>query len=155
VTAVAVFLAEHPEHRRWLLDNPDRTRTAFAIEEIMRRHGVANNMRTALHDMELDGTLVRAGDLIMVASALHGLDPREFDHPDEVDFSRASKTPATFGAGPHRCPGASLARLEMRILVEEWLSRIPDFWVDPDEPVIQRSGGVNGILRLPLRWPTA
>jgi cytochrome P450 len=88
----------------------------------------------------------------MLVSCLHGLDPREYDRPLEVDFDRPAKPPATFGAGAHRCPGASLARMEMRIMVEEWLRRIPDFAVDPDEPIVQRSGGVNGILRLPLRW---
>jgi cytochrome P450 len=45
--------------------------------------------------------------------------------------------------------------MEMRIMVEEWLRRIPDFAVDTDEPIVQRSGGVNGILQLPLRWSVA
>jgi cytochrome P450 len=145
------FLAENPEHRRSIRDNPGRI--AFAIEEIMRRYGVANNMRTAIDDVELTGTTVRAGEHVMLVSCLHGLDAREYDRPLVVDFERAPKKPATFGAGAHRCPGASLARMEMRIMVELWLRHIPDFEVDPDQIVVERSGGVNGIMRLPLRWP--
>ena len=97
----------------------------------------------------------RTGEHILVVTALHGLDRRLFERPEEVDFERAGKPNATFGVGVHRCPGASLARLEMRIMVEEWLQRIPNFSAPDEEPIVQRSGGVNGILRLPLRWPTA
>ena len=150
---VMKFLATHPDHRRWILEHPQKT--GFAIEEIMRRHGVANNIRTAIDDTELDGVTVRKGEHILVASCLHGLDPREFDNPLEVDFDRPAKGTATFGAGPHRCPGMNLARLEIRTLVEEWLARIPDFELDPAVPIIQQTGGVNGILQLQLRWPIA
>lgn len=150
---VMKFLAEHPAHRQWIIDNPGRS--AFAVEEIMRRYGVSQLMRTALVDTELDGAAIRAGDLIMLPTSLHGLDPREFDDPLEVDFERRAKPSATFGAGAHRCPGASLARLEMQIMVEEWLHRIPDMGIDPTRPLVQRSGLVNGILELPLRWHAA
>lgn len=144
------FLATHPEHRQWLIANP--VRMPAAIEEIMRRHGVANNTRTALRDVELDGVPIRQGEHILLAGALHGLDEREFDEPLTVDFARPAKWTATFGAGPHRCPGMNLARMEIRVMVEEWLARIPDFEVDPARPTIQQSGGVNGVLQLPLRW---
>lgn len=119
----------------------------------VRCHGVASNMRTAIEDVDLDGTTVRAGEHVMLVSCLHGLDPREYDRPLVCDFERAPKPPATFGAGAHRCPGASLARMEMRIMVELWLRHIPDFEIDPDQIVVERSGGVNGIMNLPLRWP--
>lgn len=150
---VMKFLAENPGHRRWIIDNPGRT--AFAVEELMRRHGVSQLIRTALVDMEIDGATLRAGDLVMLPSSLHGLDPREFDRPLEVDFTRQAKPAATFGAGAHRCPGASLARMEMQIMVEEWLRRMPDIAIDPSRPLVQRSGAVNGILELPLRWASA
>lgn len=147
---VMQHLAEHPEHRRWMLDNPSKL--SFAIEELMRRHGVANNVRTATQDVELDGITVRKDEIIVIPNCLHGLDDRQFDHAQQVDFSRSLGQTATFGWGPHRCAGANLARLEMRILMEEWLPRIPDFEIDPDQPVIQQTGTVNGVLQLPLRW---
>ncbi|SCW59712.1 Cytochrome P450 [Sphingobium faniae] len=144
------FLATHPDHRRWILDHPNRI--ASAIEEIMRRHGVANVMRTAIDDVEVAGVTLRGGEHISVATCMHGLDERAFDNPLAVDFERPAQWTATFGAGPHRCPGMNLARMEIRILVEEWLRRIPDFEVDPGRPLVQQTGGVNGILQLPLRW---
>lgn len=147
---VMKFLAENVAQRRWIVDNPGQI--AFAVEEIMRRHGVSQLMRTAVVDTHLDGVTIRAGDLIMLPSSLFGLDPREFDNPLDVDFARPAKSATTFGAGAHRCPGASLARLEMKIMVEEWLRRIPEFEIDPSRSLVQTSGLVNGILQLPLQW---
>ncbi|TWB31033.1 cytochrome P450 [Nitrospirillum viridazoti] len=144
------YLADHPEHRRWIIENPQQV--SFAVEELMRRHGVANNVRTVVQDVELDGVLLRAGDLIVAPNCLHGLDEQQFAHADEVDFSRRPTATGTFGWGPHRCAGANLARMEMRILLEEWLKRIPDFEVDPAKAVVQQTGTVNGVLQLPLRW---
>ena len=144
------FLATHPTHRQWLIDNPRLV--SAGIEEIMRRHAVASNTRMATRAVELDGVTVKAGDLILVPTIMYGVDDRKFEQPLEVRFDRTAQRNATFGAGPHRCPGMNLARLEMRVMVEEWLKRIPDFEVDPDREVIQRSGAVNGVLQLPLRW---
>jgi cytochrome P450 len=146
-------LAEHPPLRAWLIANPDKI--ASAVEELMRRHGVANNVRTATIDVELDGVTLRRGDYIVVPNCLHGLDERQFPHALDVDFSRQPGQTGTFGWGPHHCAGANLARVEMRVLLEEWLARIPDFEVDPDAPVLEQTGTVNGVLQLPLRWTPA
>ena len=144
------YLAEHPQHRRWVRDNP--TKMSFAVEELMRRHGVANNVRTATRDVELDGITIRQDEIVVIPNCLHGLDEQQFDHAADVDFDRAMGQTATFGWGPHRCAGANLARMEMRILLEEWLAAIPDFEIDPDQPMVQQTGTVNGMLQLPLRW---
>lgn len=144
------FLATHPRHRQWIIDNPSKI--SSAIEEIMRRHGVANVMRTAIDDVDIAGVTIHKGEHISVVTCMHGMDPREFDDPLTVDFERPAKWTATFGAGPHRCPGMNLARMEIRITVEEWLRRIPQFEIDPDRPLVQQTGGVNGITQLPLRW---
>lgn len=128
---------------------------SFAVEELIRRHGVANNVRTAAQDIELDGVAVRAGEIVVIPNCLHGLDDDQFPEACSVDFGRALGQTATFGWGPHRCAGANLARLEMRILLEEWLARVPDFGIDPDQPVVQQTGTVNSVLQLPLRWAVA
>ena len=146
-------LAEHPETRRWIIDNPSKV--SQATEELMRLYGVANNVRTANEDVTLDGVTLRKGDIVVIPNALHGRDERQFDHAGEIDFSRPPGQTATFGWGPHRCVGANLARMEMRILLDEWLRRIPDFEIDPTAPMIQQSGTVNGFVQLPLRWPVA
>jgi cytochrome P450 len=72
----------------------------------------------------------------------------------EVDFERANASAhAAFGNGPHRCPGANLARTELKVVLQEWLPRIPDFRIDPDDEVVLSSGLVNSVTHLPLVWP--
>ena len=69
-----------------------------------------------------------------------------------VDFERPDKRHLAFGAGAHRCIGSVLARTELQVLLEEWLPRIPDFWIKPGDRVEVKSGKVNAISRLPLAW---
>ena len=78
---------------------------------------------------------------------------RGYPNPLEVDFNRPDAAQhAAFGNGPHRCPGANLARLELRILLDEWLKRIPDFALDPQRPPVMRTGLANVIEELWLCW---
>lgn len=144
------FLATHPEHRRWIVEHPDRIGTA--VEELMRRHGVATNLRVAIQDVEIDGVTIRKGDCVSTPTPAHGLDERRFPDPETVDFERPPQPTLVFGAGPHRCVGMNLARLEIRVLLEEWLARIGDFELDPQVPVRQQAGPVNGVTQLGLRW---
>ncbi len=72
----------------------------------------------------------------------------------EVDFRRESPKHSTFGHGVHRCPGTHLARTEIRITLEEWLARIPEFEVAPDQEIHYQGGIVGCIEALPLVWPT-
>jgi len=109
-------------------------------------------------DLEYEGVSFKQRDRIFLRPILHGMDERKFPNPLEADWERPAleRTYAAFGNGPHRCPGASLARSEMRIFLEEWLARIPDFAVDTgeDRPVYG-AGMVNAVLRLPLVWDPA
>ena len=146
------YLARHPAVRRWIMENPSQV--SVATEELMRRHGVANNTRTATQDVEIDGVMVHKGEHVLLPNCVHGLDENLFPNPEEIDFTRKPGLTGTFGFGPHRCAGANLARMEMRILLQEWLSRIPDFEVDPKYPVIHQTAQVNGIEMLPLRRET-
>jgi cytochrome P450 len=92
---------------------------------------------------------------VLLSKTLHGLDERRFADPMKVDFNRPRYSHAAFGEGPHRCPGSFLARLEMKVFLEQWLERIPDFGIHPGEQVRTSSGPVNGVLYLPLVWPAA
>jgi cytochrome P450 len=151
---VARFLAENPEARHYLAGHPDRI--AKSLDELLRRHSMTAGGRTVRVDTELDGVHLKAGDRVLQPTMLHGLDDRRFPDPMTVDFQRANaKAMGTFGSGPHRCPGANLARGELRIFIEEWLVRIPDFAMDPDEPPMMASGMVSAILKLPLVWGPA
>lgn len=148
---VALFLARNPGHRRQLIDNPDIIPNA--IEEFLRRHGLSNTTRVIAKDFDHKGIPFKQGELIQVPISLHGMDERRYENPLEVDFNR-KPIHATFGNGPHRCPGSNLARTELRVFLQEWLSRIPDFQVKPGDKVRTQSGSVNGVVHLPLVWNT-
>ena len=83
---------------------------------------------------------------------LHALDDALYSNPLEVDFNRNTAGYCTFGHGVHRCPGAFLAKMEIRILIEEWLRRIPDFAIEPGASTPVMTGITSGIFNLPLRW---
>jgi len=144
------FLATHPEHYRQLVDDPGRIPTA--VEEMLRRHGVANVARQAIRDIEYQGLTIRAGDMVVIPSCLHGLDERHWDDPKTVDFDRPRQSHSTFGNGVHTCPGAGLARSEIKIMLEEWTKRIPAFGLAEDQPPTAATGSVNGMVTLNLQW---
>ena len=143
------FLAEHPEKRRELQLNP--ASIPAAIEEMVRRFPVTVQVRTVRHDIHYGGVDMKQGDIVVLGTPVAGLDER--DNPDsaQCDFHRAAREHTTFGNGPHRCPGAHLARLEMRITLEEWLARIPEFELASSD-IRCRGGVVGGLVALPLRW---
>jgi len=147
---IMATLARDPEARRWFIANP--TRRNQAVEELMRRHGVVNNMRTAKQDVEVGGVKVAAGEYVYLVNCLHGLDSRLYPDPLKIDFSRRPQPNAVFGNGPHRCAGANLARMEIAIFLEEWLDHIPDFRIAEGEQVISSSGPVNTMDYLQLEW---
>lgn len=145
------FLAQSPAHRQQLIDEPKSIPTA--VNELIRRHGLTNTARLVVQDHSYGGVEFRVDDRVQVINALAGLDERKYPHPLEVDFKRANaSTHAVFGNGPHRCPGANLARTELKVVLEEWLARIPNFEIDPDDRVVLSTGLVNAVSRLPLRW---
>jgi cytochrome P450 len=87
-----------------------------------------------------------------VPLSLYGLDDRLFAAPAEVDYQRTGVVHATFGGGVHRCMGSMLARTELRIFLEEWLPRIPDFAVAPGAHLVVKARSVATIECLPLVW---
>lgn len=147
----AHFLARSPAHRHQLIAEPELIPNA--VDELLRRFPIVNQGRMVRADMEFKGVHLKAGDMVLMPTTLHGLDEREFENPLEVNFRRDKPAMnSTFGNGPHRCPGSNLARNELRIFLEEWLKRIPDFEVTPGDRA-GMSSGVNGtIYYLPLSW---
>ena len=148
---MAMFLAEHPAHRGELAAEPKRI--PKAIDELMRRYSIANIARVVRQDMDYLGASLKAGEQILMASCIHGLDERSFEYPLEVRFDRRdSYKHSTLSHGIHRCIGASLATQEIRIFLEEWLARIPDFATVAADPPAMATGIVHGLTRLPLQW---
>ena len=106
-------------------------------------------------DVTLDGVSLKAGDYVQLTTCFHGLDEKRWPQPLEVDFARQGLSDhMAFGRGAHRCPGANLARSELRVFLEEWLKRIPDFAIKPGDDAVTATGAVAGVLRLPLVWQT-
>lgn len=147
---VARFLALSPAHRKRLVDETQLI--PQAVEELLRRFPVVNQGRIATHDFVYNGVQFKEGDQIILPTTLHALDEKAFKDACDVDFDRPSAANSTFGNGFHRCPGAFLARMELKVFLEEWLVRIPEFGIKPGARVGVRAG-VNGTLHtLPLSW---
>jgi cytochrome P450 len=149
----ARVLAENPDLQRQLRDDP--ALIPEAAEEIMRRTAVSNTLRRVGKDGLFHGVELHKGEQVLVCLPLAGLDDKAVEDPELVDFHRKLKNHFAFGAGPHRCLGSHLARVELRVFLEEWLKRIPAFGVKPDTTLRYRPGIVNAMIDLPLVWPTA
>jgi len=103
-------------------------------------------------DMEFHGVQLKAGDMVAAPTPLAGMDNAFTANAVNVEFGRKQGNSLTFGRGAHTCPGKNLARVELRIAIEEWLKRIPNFQVD-DESQLSFSSGIVGVVNeLKLRW---
>ncbi|MGE0388098.1 MAG: cytochrome P450 [Gammaproteobacteria bacterium] len=140
-TFAACFLAQHPDHRRGLIADPGLLDNA--VEEVARRFGTSNLGRVAVHDTELGGERIKAGDMVVGIFPLAGLDERMHQDPLAVDWGRKLTRHLAFGAGVHTCIGIRLAKREIRIFLEEWLKRIADFHLAEGTQPRMRSGLIN------------
>ncbi|MFD4864063.1 cytochrome P450 [Streptomyces sp. NPDC058412] len=122
-----------------------------AVDELLRVHPpVLSFRRTAAVDTELAGRQVRAGDKVVVFHASANHDERAFTDPCRLDLGRTPNPHVSFGDGPHVCLGAHFARLQLRILYEEWCASMPaPELAGPPRRLV--SNFINGITRLPVR----
>jgi cytochrome P450 len=144
-------LQRFPSERQKVLDDP--ARIPDAVEEILRFDGSTQLLaRTLACDVTLHGTTMPAGDkvLLLIGAADH--DERVFEQPERFDLDRVQRTHLGFGHGIHVCLGAALARLEMRVSLEELLRRLPDYDLDEAGLVRVHSGNVRGYARMPMRF---
>jgi cholest-4-en-3-one 26-monooxygenase len=146
-------LAMRPDQRRILLERPGLL-ASTAVEEFLRWVSPILNMRrTATADHELHGHKIRAGDEVLLLYGAANRDPRAFADPDVLDVRRPGNRHLAFGAGTHLCLGAHLARLEIRVMFEELLRRMPDWELaDPGEPRIVPATFTRGYDRIRIRF---
>jgi cytochrome P450 len=144
------YLAHHPERRRELVESPERT--AAAVEELLRfETPVQMVARVVKQDATIGGVEVKAGDRAIILIGAADGDEREFDDADVVSFTRPANRHVAFGGGPHRCLGSHLARLELRVALEEFHRRIPEYRV-PDGTELVYSPGIRQTMGLPLEF---
>lgn len=141
-------LAQHPEHRRRLIEQPELVPTA--IEELLRAYAPVTMARIVTRDTEYKGCKMAEGDRVLMAFPAGNRDPEVFERPDEVIVDREKNPHIAFGVGIHRCLGSNLARMEMRVAVEEWLARIPEFRLEDPDAVTWAGGQVRGPRSLPV-----
>ncbi len=145
-----IYLTEHPDQMDDLRQDPAGL-SMSATEEILRASTVTMHFRrTATDDTELGGEQIRKGDRVVMWYSSANYDEEVFDDPYRFDIRRTPNDHLAFGTGRHVCLGASLARLEVRVVFEELLKRVDDFVV-VGEPVRLRSNFINGIKHLPVR----
>jgi cytochrome P450 len=123
------YLSARPELQAAIAD--DFSLIPSFVEESLRMYGVVNTPRQVRKDGELDGVAMKQGEMVVAMLTLAGRDERIVENPDDFDLARTTHPHMTFGGGPHVCVGQHLARLELRILVEEWFKRFRSFRVEP------------------------
>ncbi len=145
-----IYLTDHPEQMEELRADPLGL-SLPATEEILRASAVTMHFRrTATEDTELGGEQIASGDRVVMWYPSANYDEDVFDDPYRFDIRRSPNDHLTFGAGRHVCLGASLARLEVRVVFEELLKRVDSIEI-LGEPTRLRSNFINGIKHLPVR----
>ncbi|MCB1689133.1 MAG: cytochrome P450 [Halioglobus sp.] len=145
-----LWLANNPDRRREMREDPENINQQ--VEELLRVFSVTFSSRVLSRDYEMHGVQMKKGDRINAILPACNFDPDAFPDPTTVDFNRKRKFNLAFSGGPHGCMGAHLARLEIRIALEEWLRRIPEFSLRPGTKIEYRPGGVIGPEFVPLVW---
>jgi cytochrome P450 len=135
-------LGTHPADLARLVAEPALLPTA--VEEFLRAYAPVSVGRIATRDSQLGGCPVRAGERVLVPFGAANRDPDAFDHADEFIVDRAENRHATFGLGLHRCLGSNLARLELRVALDEFIAAFPAFRIADPEAVTWTLGHVRG-----------
>jgi cytochrome P450 len=142
-------LAQNPADRRRLAAEPELMGTA--VEEFLRAYAPVTMARLVATDFDFRGRQMKEGDWLLLPFPAANRDPEQFPDADRVLIDRAENRHSAFGLGIHRCIGSNLARMELRVALEEWMKRYPDFeLVDPTE-VTWSAGQVRGPRTVPVR----
>jgi cytochrome P450 len=149
-TSGMLGLFEHPDQRQLLLDDPDLI--PGAVEELLRYYPAFSHFRrTATRDVELHGRTIRKGDKVLLWYVSSNRDEDAYEEPQRLDVTRPRDHQAFGAGGRHFCLGASLARLELKVLLQETLRRFPDIEL-AGEPTRARSLFLNQLKTLPVRF---
>jgi cytochrome P450 len=141
-------LAKTPSDRKRIIAEPALMPTA--IEELLRAYAPVTMAREVMKETTVCGFPIKPGNMVLLSFPAANRDPMMFPEADKVVIDRKNNRHAAFGLGIHRCVGSNLARMELRVAVEEWLKRIPEFRLDSSSPVTWSEGTVRGPRQLPI-----
>jgi len=145
------YLAEHSALRERLIAQP--ALIPQAVEEFLRRFGIISIGRVVREDVQFRGLPLRRGEMVLCLISASGMDDAEFPNALEVDIDRSNRgRHCAFGSGPHMCVGAQLARLEIRIMLEELLPHLHNLRLAPGAQLSYYTGVTIGLHALPLEW---
>ncbi|MGI9578773.1 MAG: cytochrome P450 [Microthrixaceae bacterium] len=144
-------LAQNPQHMDRLHDDSDVW--SFAIEEFLRYYAPVTMARVVSNDIEVGNAEMKAGDWVLLPFPSANRDDEAFEDADEFQIDRQRNRHAAFGLGIHRCAGSNLARMELRVALEEWVAAIESFELADRDPDAVRwsTGQVRGPRELPVR----
>ncbi|XVU27821.1 cytochrome P450 [Actinoplanes sp. CA-054009] len=150
-------LLKNPDQLRLLRENSDDPRfVANAVEELLRYLTIVHSgiRRIAIEDIDVRGTLIKAGDGIIFELAGANYDPAEFGEPDRLDLTRPARSHHAFGYGAHQCLGQSLARVELQVAYGTLYRRLPALAlaVPFEEVEFAMEGVAYGLKSLPVTW---
>jgi cytochrome P450 len=143
-------LATHPEDQARLRAEPGLIDSA--VEELLRVYSPVTMAREVIADVEVAGCPMRSGDKVLMSFPAGNRDPAQFENPDEFIIDRERNRHVAFGSGIHRCLGSNLARMELKVAIQEWLARIPTFELADPGAVTWTGGQVRGPRTIPVRW---
>jgi cytochrome P450 len=142
-------LAKNPEDRRRLVEQPELR--PKAVEEFLRAYAPVTMARLVKEDISFGGVEMKAEDWVLLPFPAANRDPERFERADEVLIDREVNRHAAFGLGIHRCVGSHLARMELRVALDVWLDRVPEFSLADPAAVRWSTGQIRGPRALPLR----
>ncbi len=142
-------LAQHPEDRHLLASKPEMMATA--MEEFLRAYAPVTMARLVAQDFAFEGCSMKEGDWLLLPFPSANRDPEVFDDADEVKLDRVDNRHSAFGLGIHRCLGSNLARMELRVALQEWMACYPDFELVDPSAVTWSAGQVRGPRQIPVR----
>jgi cytochrome P450 len=142
-------LATNPHDRAALVADPERI--PAAVEEFLRLYAPVTIGRVVTTETMLGDRVVCSGERVVLPWAAANHDPNVFDRPAEFVLDRERNRHLAFGVGIHRCLGAHLAQMELRVSLTEWLRRVPNFELAPNADIRWTAGNTRGPQSLPLR----
>jgi cytochrome P450 len=146
---IQTFAQNETKRREFIALMGDSKKLGYAIEELVRIHSIVLLPRRVTRELAFHGALFHEQDQVLVPTQASNRDAEEFTDPNEIIYNRLPNRHLGFGLGPHRCLGIHLARRELRVALKVFLTKCPDFRLDPDSKA-KGFGGMKGLSSLPL-----